>query len=366
MKQTATGRPPTASDGWTRPLRVASLVWHLPSEIHENQGAVVSALGHAHRFLRHDETLPADLDVVLVQGPYGSLLPLALQLREGPATARPVLVYWYQQNLDLATAPWIRDLLVPVFSDLQRHDGAGNWPSRLLGRLLPRRLLERGGRLRGVGDILWLHRNGLLDVLGLSSTVYAEHLARQGIESIVVSRGYHPSFGAPLGERRDLALVWMGKVRSRHRRLAIHRLANQLAAMGHTMQIHDGYDHPLVYGNDRMQLLNRARFVLNLSSHPDDELSIRHFVAAANGAVVISEPNNNRYPFVAQKHFLSMPAAEMPAAIDYYVRHEDERRAMAEQMYRLVTTELTLERSIERLLDAAKRALAGRPAVGSG
>lgn len=347
-------------------LKVGSLVWHLPSEIHEIQGEVIAGLGHAHCYVHHDAVLPPDLDLLLIQGPYGSLLPMALQLRERPPAERPVLVYWYQQNLDLATPLWIRRFLIPVFSDLQRHDGWGRWPSRLLSRVLPQRLLDRGGRLRGIGDLLWLHRNGLLDVLGLSSTVYADCLGRLGIDAIVVPRGYHPSLGRQLGVERDIDLVWMGRIRSRYRRLAIEQLARQLAAEGYKMEIYDGVDKPLIYGSDRTRVLNRARFVLNVSSHADDELSIRFFIAAANGAVIMSEPNNNRYPFEPQTHFLSLPVASMPAAIDHYARHEDERRAMAERMIDLVSGELTLEQSIRSLLDAARHVMATRQSADGG
>ena len=132
------------------------------------------------------------------------------------------------------------------------------------------------------------------------------------------------------------------------------------------MEIYDGVDKPLIYGSDRTRVLNRARFVLNVSSHADDELSIRFFIAAANGAVIMSEPNNNRYPFEPQTHFLSLPVASMPAAIDHYARHEDERRAMAERMADLVSRELTLERSIGSLLDAARPVLAAKQAAGGG
>ena len=80
----------------------------------------------------------------------------------------------------------------------------------------------------------------------------------------------------------------------------------------------------------------------------------------------MSEPNNNRYPFEPQTHFLSLPVASMPAAIDHYARHEDERRAMAERMIDLVSKELTLEQSIRSLLDAARHVMATRQSADGG
>lgn len=361
----ATLSPRPASIGPRPRLRVGSLVWQLPSELHENQAAVIAGLGHEHRFVFADQVLPRDLDLLFIQGPYGSILKVGRELRDLPPQERPVMVYWFQQNLDLATPRWLHDPLVPVFSELQRHDGWGGLRTRILSRLLPASLLARGQRLRSFGGILWLHTTGLLDVLGLSSSVYAEVFARRGIPSLLVPRGHHPSYGRLLHTERDIAVTWMGKTRSWRRDLAIRRLARHLAEAGHTVAIHDGVMQPFIYGEERTRLLNRSRFVLNLASHPDDELSIRHFIAAANGAVVVSEPNNNQYPFLPGTHFLSAPLEELPGLIDHYLAHEDQRRAMAERMHALTTGKLTLQASIGTLLDAGLRVLDQRKGLAS-
>ncbi len=341
-----------------RPLKVGSLVWHLPSELHENQAEVVTALGHDHRFVHFDDTLPPGLDLILVQGPYGSLLPLARQLRALPRERRPLLVYWFQQSLDLHSPPWLSRLLVPLFSELQRDDPQGGWPAALArSGLLPGGLLRRGTRLRFLGDIFWLHRSGLLDVLGLSSQVYAAHLARAGIRSVVVPRGYHPSYGVPLDGERDIALVWMGKTRTRRRRRTILAIQRDLANLGHRMEIFDGVTRPFVYGAERSRLLNRTRFMLNLPTYPHDELSIRLVLAAANGAVTISDVANASPPFEPEAHYLSLPIDAIPGAIDHYVRHEAERRAIADRTYAFICSRLTLEASIRLLLETARAAL---------
>lgn len=338
-----------------RPLNVGSLVWHLPSELHENQAEVVAALGHAHRFVHFDETLPPGLDLILVQGPYGSLLPLARQLRALPRDRRPMLVYWFQQSLDFHSPRWLSRLLVPLFSELQRDDPQGGWPAALARRgLLPGGLLRRGTRLRFMGDILWLHRSGLLDVLGLSSQVYAAHLARAGIRSVVVPRGYHPSYGVPLDGERDIALVWMGKTRTRRRRRTIMAIQRDLARLGHRMEIFDGVTRPFIYGAERSRLLNRTRFMLNLPTYPHDELSIRLVLAAANGAVTISDVANASPPFEPGTHYLSLPIDAIPRAIDHYVRHEEERRAIADRTFALISTRLTLLASVRKLLGTAQ------------
>lgn len=85
---------------FARPLQVASLVWG-PSELHVVQGMAVEELGYGHSFFRFDENIPDGTDIVLVQGPYGSLLPLASQLESMPGSTRPVLAYWFGESLQL-------------------------------------------------------------------------------------------------------------------------------------------------------------------------------------------------------------------------------------------------------------------------
>jgi hypothetical protein len=345
------------------PLRVASLVWRLPSELHEAQADAVSRLGHVHQFLWFNEKIHPDTDVVLVQGPYGTLAPLGLQLRSLPSDQRPILVYWFQQNLDFLLPNWIRVLLAPAFSDLTRSDRHRGLPGDLLNYLLPRMIREKGGRLRFLGDILWLHREGLLDVLALTGTVYAKYLRHFGVNSVVVQRGHHPSYGEDLNKVRDIAVVWMGQTRSRRRRRVIYRLNDELQGLGHAMQIYDGVQHRFIFGDERTRILNRARFVLNVLSHPEDELSIRYFIAAANGAVVLTEPGRNTYPFKSDVHLVQTPVEFMPEMVDYYVQHEEERRQIAESMLRLIRTEFTLERSIGTLLDLAQRRITARSVI---
>ena len=157
--------------------------------------------------------------------------------------------------------------------------------------MLPAILGNRGTRLGFLGDIFWLHKRGLLDVLALCSTVYADSLTRHGIRSIVVHRGFHPAYGSRLQLERDITVVWLGKMRTRRRHEVACGLARQLERRGQKVLIFDGKSNDFVFGEQRTKILNRAWFVLNVYfSSPSDELSLRQIVAAANDAVVMTEP----------------------------------------------------------------------------
>ena len=339
---------------------VASLVWQLPFQLHELQAEVIQQLGYSHRFFRFDEAIPSDAEVVLVQGPYGTLLPLVRQLMGYPPENRPVLVYWFQQSLDMLRPAWLRQAFARVFSDLHRHYREAGWLGNGLDRLAPNFVNTKGTRLRFMGDIFWLHQHGLLDVFALSSTVYAEYFKQSGLSSILVPRGYHPSYGQMLDLERDIAVVWMGKTRTKRRKQAVYGLREQLQKRGQVMHIHDGQENDFIFDEKRTQILNRTRFVLNVLPHPTWEVSIRYYLAAVNGAAIITEPGENKYPFVPGKHLVECPVEEMLDTVMYYVEHEAERRSIANQMLNLMKNELTLERSVANLLRDAEKILHSR------
>lgn len=339
---------------------VASLVWCLPSGIHEPQADVVQKLGYQHHFFRFDERIPSGANIVLVQGPFGTLLPVVRQLVDYPSERRPVLAYWFEESLELRWPEWIHLPLAHMFSDLFRYYHEPGWIGNSLHRIAPRFMASRGRRLCFLGDILWLRRHRLLDVLALSSTVYAENLARYGITSVLVPRGYHPDYGEVRSCQRDIAVVWMGRTRNKRRKRAVYWLRDELEKRGQTMLIYDNEENPFVFGEERTQILNRTWFVLNVFPQPTDELSIRYYVAAANGAVVLTEPGKNRYPFVPGKHLVECPVEEMPGAVMYYLKHQEEWRSISEEMLDFMKTELGLERSIATILTHAERVLGDR------
>lgn len=334
--------------------KVASLVWQLPSQLHEVQGKIVEKLGYPHQFLYYDQPIPADVKIILIQGPYGSLLPLARNLMIHRSTNRPILAYWFQQSLDLTYPNWMLSYFVRLFSDLHRYYGDAGWLGSGLELIAPQIMRSKGTRLGFAGDIIWLHRQGVLDLLTLSSTTYARYFKQYGVQSLVVPRGYHPSYGRVLNLERDIAVVWMGKTRTKRRKRAIYRLRDELKKRGQTMLIHDGEENDFIFSEKRTQILNRTYFVLNLFPHPTWELSIRYFVAAANGAVVITEPGENEYPFIPGKHLVECAVEEMPDRIIYYQNHQDEWRSISYNMHNLIQQELTLERSIIQILSAAE------------
>lgn len=335
-------------------MKVANLTWDLSSQLHQLQTEAVRSLGYRASLIRYDAPIPADVDILLVTGPYGSVVPPVQQLKRMPPERRPVLAFWFEESLDMRRPEFIRRGGAIYFSELYRQNGAFN-PLRRLG---PAFLTSRGSRLGFLGDLLWLHRAKMLDVLALSSTVYAEYLSELGVPSIVVPRGYHPGYGEVRDRERDIAVVWLGKARTGRRAKAIRWVLSQVEARGHEVRQYDGVKNDFIFGEARTELLNRTRFVLNVNfSGPTDELSLRYFVGAANGAVILTEPNSNRYPFIPGKHLVECPIEEMPEKIEYYFRNPDEWESISTRMLNLMRQELRLEDSLRAILQRAELAL---------
>lgn len=337
---------------------VTSYSWNIQGQLYQAQSDVIQKLGYRHHCIERDEPIPPDTKIIIVQGPYGSLVPLVSQLQEYPPNNRPVLIYWFQQSLDFRRPEWLRNYVGVKLSGLTRNFPDNDGMINNLERAFFGGLACKGTRLGYFGDILWLKQHDLLDVLGLSSTSCADYLGNFGIDSMVVPRGYHPSYGSLLNHERDIALVWMGKARTRRRKRAIYWLQEQLKKRGQIMHIYDGEEADFIFGDERTNILNRTWFVLNFFfSGPTDELSIRYYISGANGAVVLTEPGKNRYPFVPGKHVVECDLEDMPDTIMYYLENQWEWSHISRNVFDLISNEITLERTVKKLLDQGELVL---------
>jgi hypothetical protein len=329
---------------------VASLIWDASSQIHAAQADAIRNLGYPHRFFYYDQPIPQGTDIVLVAGPYGTLRPLVHQLQVYPPQERPVLAYWFEESLDIRSPLWLRMSLAKLFSELHRQDWGVD------GLLGSKVLNVRGMRLGFLGDIYWLHRHALLDVFALCGTAYAQFFSALGINSILVPRGFHPIYGSLLDLKRDIAVVWLGKTRTKRRKRAVYGLKHELEKYGQKMLIFDGQENAFIFREERTQILNRAWFVVNVFfSAPTDELSLRFYIAAANGCVVLTEPNLNQYPFIPDKHLVECPIEQMPARVMYYLNHPEEWCAISEEMQCIMENELTMEHTVAKIIGEAER-----------
>lgn len=341
---------------------VASLIWTSSSGVHLPQGKVVQQLGYNHCFFKYDEPIPSNADIIVIQGPNGSLLPFFSQYREIPENEKPILIYWFQQNLYISMPLWLQYFLCVVYSGAYNTFEPNPFFlafNNLLNKIKP----NRGSRFANLGDILWLDRNNLLDILATPASEYQKVFTGFGIDSLLIPRGYHPDYGEIRDLSRDIAVLWMGKIRTERRKRIIHGLREELANESLEMLVYDGVEKPFIFGEERTSLLNRSWFVLNILAYPTDEISIRYYIAAANGAVILTEPGKNTYPFKNRVHLVECPPEQMTETVSYYINHPNEWQRISQNAYNLVSQELTLENSISTMLTQAEKIIINKRSI---
>lgn len=191
-----------------------------------------------------------------------------------------------------------------------------------------------------------LHKAGLPDVLVVSSRGRQAYLASQGIPSHFVPLGYHPAkHGEDRGLERDIDVLFLGQMLRRRKKLIRRLVASGVAVRGEG----SWFKGP-TWGEGRTVTLNRTKILLNLSRFAGEFAGLRLILGMANGAMVVSEPIRLPEPFIPGTHYIEAPVEQMPVVLRHYLDHPDQRRQIAAQGRQFVTHELTLQRSVQRIL----------------
>jgi hypothetical protein len=335
----------------TYTLRVA-VIWKEPDELGTLLSDVLADKGCKVINLLYEDRLPQDLDVVLVYGPFNSLVPLANQLLDWPSSQRPTFVLWMTEQFPSPALPeWGQYLGGIIRSRVERlafrQRNQGEW--QLDPRL--RWLTTKAYRFRYYGDLHWLRRQGILSVLAVTSRWTADLLRAKGFDPIEAYLGSHPSWGASLGLERDIPVLWIGKIGSDRRRHLLDRIRAELRERGIEMLMVDGVEHPYVFGEERTVLLNRTQITLNLLRAKWDDNSLRYSLAALNRTLTVTEPTLPHTAYTPGVHLVEAPIEQLADTICHYLHHEEERVRIVDQAYQLATTELTMNKGIDQIID---------------
>jgi hypothetical protein len=294
--------------------------------------------------LGHDVQLNADepveltrYDVVLLNGNPGYFPRMEALLRAAPR--RPLVAVYHAEPL-----PPPRRSGLPRWSPLS--------PSEL-GKIVLRDwratdIYSNASTLRRMA------REGLIDLLFVTSLEKQEYLAERGVASTYVPYGYHPSFGTILGLERRIDVLFLGDRRPWRRK----RQLRYLRRHGVDVDARGSWYDPSLWGESRSRLLNQVKIVVHLQRYPGKIAAKRLVLALANGALVIAEPSYRPDPFVPGTHFVMAPVREMPDLIRHYLAHPDERERIVAAGHRLVTEELTFERSARTMVELMQERLA--------
>jgi hypothetical protein len=269
-----------------------------------------------------------------IQGNANWFPVICRQLAAKPKPERPRVILWHSEPLPppkAAGLPWPRlywrEIVKILCRDARATDVYTNY-FRL------RRLAQKG----------------LPDLLVASTLGRRAFLVERGIPAHWVPLGYEPSHGHDLSLPRDIDVLFLGDLNIPRRRRIITRLRRRgvnLLAMG-------SWSDPAYWGENRTRLLNRAKIFLNLQRYAGDLAGLHLILGMANKALVISEPIYHPAPYVPGQHYISATIEEMPQVIRYYLTHDAERECVVNEGYRFVTQELTMARSVSRILGLLK------------
>lgn len=339
--------------------RVGLVKWNDSDGINDAIKRELTQLGHEIVCFRFDQPVPRDVDIVFTFAPYGRLQQIPHQLAQLPSSQRPIYIHWNTENYPDPRIPWpIVNSLAAFRSWVDRlHNGKSSWSQRLVG-IPPLAWIDKGmTRFRLIGDYRYLYHSGKLDLLFESSQVYTQRHHQHGLPAIYVPWGTVPEWYEDRQLERDIDVFWMGKRRTKRRSEMIDEIYEKLTPRGYNVYVADNEMKPFVYGDQRTEMLNRAKITLNLESEwHDNALPYRFHIAAANRSMIISETLLPHYSSCqVGKHYASADPPNLAETVLYYLEHEDKRQEIVDNAYQLMTTELTLRHSIEIVLEAVDK-----------
>ena len=306
-------------------------------------GKVLEELGHD---VAYAEDGPADFlscDVIVEFGNPGYFPKLRRQLLATPREKRPLVAVLYAEPLP---AP--------------RASGLPRWSSLNIAEI--GKIILRDWRATDIYtnayNLRRFLREGSIDMLFVTGGEQHEYANEQGYENWEYQYGYHPSHGRVLGLERYVDVLFLGETRPRRRRLLLNRLGR--AGIDVTVRGSWHKSDKGLWGDERIQFLNRTKIIVHLQRYPGKTGSKRFVLALANGAMVVAEPSYRPEPFVPGVHYAEAPIEHMPELIRYYLNNEAERERIAMAGHRLVTEDLTFEKTMREIVETIRGRLQER------
>jgi hypothetical protein len=222
----------------------------------------------------------------------------------------------------------------------RRQRGSGEEPPRLEG--------VSGAKGRSFFNRLeWVVSSvgaGRLDHVYCAGLASVEVLAEIGVSGTYAPFGYHPWMGLPGDGPRDIEVCFLGNPDG-PRRSTLMSLEGGLRELGVNLITESN-----LYGEARNELVRRSQIQVSLSNHPWFPPLQRFFLAAAGGALVVSDPTPNTTPFVPGRHYIAVEPDAMAQRIVELLRASHEREQITSRALRLVHDEYTMDGVVGNML----------------
>jgi hypothetical protein len=307
--------------------RIQPLMWGRPSIMTR----LLRSAGHDVTEIQDGPLHDGEDSILWIQDSAAWFPEVRRQLRARAARRRPFTVVWHSEPLPPSRASGLpaprldlREIAKVVLRDRRATDVYTN--------------------LRVLRE---LSREGIPDLLVVSSRGRQQRLSDEAIRSHHVPLGSFDGMGGPLGIARDIDVLFLGSLNVARR----NRLLSRLVRAGVPLTSRGGWSDPGCWGDSRTRLLNRSRILLNFARTPGEYSGVRLLLGMVNRCLVISEPIHEPGPVQPGVHYVSAGVDEMPGVIRHYLDRPAEAARIAERGHELATTELTMERSVGRILE---------------
>ncbi|MEM7124862.1 MAG: hypothetical protein AAF702_00960 [Chloroflexota bacterium] len=345
------------------PCRVAVVEWtHDGDAIGEAIYQELHLIGHEPVYFPAraytDFILTGETDLVLLFGPFGKFLPILEYVAQMPLEARPLTLFWNTEGFPNPRIPWpIMRQGARIRSWIGRHVDAKGLLTRMpvikdLFSSVDRQMMP----YRHLGDFLHAQYHGLIDVYADVSAVYGHYLRRKAnFDPVEAPLGSSHRWYTDLGLERDIDVIWIGKRETKRVSSLLEQIQKHLSKQGVQMLLIDDEKACFRIDEERIRLLNRSKINLNILSTWHDENSLEISIAASNRSLVVSEPLlPHVLKYEAGVHYVSSPIAKLADTIIYYLEHDNERDVIIKKAYQLMTTELSLYWSVQRVMNAVE------------
>jgi hypothetical protein len=201
-----------------------------------------------------------------------------------------------------------------------------------------------------------MYRGGMIDMCVVSARSRQKFLREKGIPSHFVPLGLHPGLGRILHAERDIDVLFIGTMDdSRHRSAVkfLRRAGIDVHALG-------SWKPGPTWGESRTELINRAKIFLNIQRHPGQYSGYRMLLGMANGSMVLSEPVHDPFPYEPGVHYVESALGQMPDTIRKYLSDDVARERIGDAGHRFVTTSLTIEKSMQQMIELMETMLGNR------
>jgi hypothetical protein len=110
------------------------------------------------------------------------------------------------------------------------------------------------------------------------------------------------------------------------------------------------------YGEERTRLLNRTKILLNVMKQPWDDPTFRLLLAAANGALLLSEPvwESSLWSYTPNVHFAACELDQLAESAAYYLHDEPARLQITARAGADITQKSGMAQMAGQLIDLLK------------